>query len=529
MPRVHCMTNEAGTTDWPWVWLLALLNIIVISGYLKIFRFWRRAFLETEARDRNTKLMDLAWIFLWCAVCGYVASVVMFFWPAYRLVSFCLVPLAFFTWKFAGNLEPFRVSLSAKRLERELRESLERRNEELEALVAERTRDLEAALAVADENSEAKSRFLANMSHEIRTPMNAIVGFTDLLREDRDHAERHAEHVETIRRNTDHLLGLINDVLDLSRIEADRLVIEHRPVEIRVLLEDVKRLFAPRAAEHGIDLILDCHDSVPQVIRTDPTRIKQVVANLVSNAVKFTSRGHVRIEATHQHGRLQVSVIDTGPGIDAETCSQLFSAFVQADVSTTRHFGGSGLGLKISRDLARLMGGDIVVESEVGVGSDFTVTVDAPEMDPALAEQTTSEVDEETWEAKPLEGRRVLLVEDGEDNARLARFCLERAGADMVRAMHGREALDILESGEVFDVVLMDLQMPVMDGFETMEYLQSIGFATPIVTASASVMPEDRQRCEDMGCRAFLCKPYRRKAIIDVCLQVIEGERRAAA
>ena len=202
MPRTHCIVNEAGETDWPWVWILLTLSAVVIVGYARIFWFWRRAYRDERPGDRNKKLMDLAWIFMWCAICGYLSAMVMFFWPGYRLVALCLAPLAFFTWRFASNLEDMRVSLSAKRLARELGEALETRTAELEAAVRERTVELERAKRDAQEANEAKSAFVANISHEIRTPLTAILGFAEILQRGGVSRDREREMVDTIRRRS---------------------------------------------------------------------------------------------------------------------------------------------------------------------------------------------------------------------------------------------------------------------------------------------------------------------------------------
>lgn len=516
MPRIHCMVDEAGTPDWGWIWALFILNIVVIAGYLKVFRFWRQAYLETEVRDRNGKLMDLAWIFLLCAVCGYVASVLMFFWPGYRLLAVFLVPLAFFTWKFALNLEPFRVSLSAKRLERELAESLERRNGELEALVSERTAQLSEALKRADQASTAKSLFVANLSHEIRTPMNAIVGFTDLLEDDVKNPELHAQHLKTIRRNTAHLLELINNILDMSKIEAGKLELEYRATAVNRIVGDVRELFEGVASGKGLTIVLQTGAEVPEFLRLDPTRLRQIVTNLVSNAIKFTERGTVTIATGYECGtkRLTVRVRDTGPGMSVEVMGRLFESFTQADASTTRKHGGTGLGLKISRDLARLMGGDVSVSSVEGEGTCFTVEIVTEAMEGEKAGQPVNAGEGESGTA--LKGVRVLLVEDGDDNARLATHHLTRAGATVERAEDGLVALTKVGDGSGFDVVLMDMQMPVMDGQESTRRMRARGVKVAIVAATANARVEDRVMCLECGCDDFLTKPYRRAELIEI-------------
>ena len=254
MPRIHCLTGADGGPDWPWIIGLIALTSGVIAGYLRIFVFWRRSYLEVPPKDRNRKLMDLAYVFLWCAICGYAMSITMFFWPAYRLLAIFLVILNVFTWKFATSLDAFRVSFSARQLQRELSEALGRRNAELERVVAERTMELEQARTEADAASATKSAFLANMSHEIRTPMTAILGFADLLS---DHTQSEADRdacVQTIRRQGDHLLTVINDILDLSKIEAGKLEVERIAASPAAIIEDIHALFSPKAAAKGITL-----------------------------------------------------------------------------------------------------------------------------------------------------------------------------------------------------------------------------------------------------------------------------------
>jgi len=522
------MVDGSGGTDCGWVWILIGLNALVVTGYVRIFRFWRRAYLSTEARDRNKKLMDLAWIFLWCASCGYVSSIVMFFWPGYRLLGLMLIPLAFFTWRFAMNLEPFRVSLSAKRLERELAESLSRRNEELEAQVAERTEELERAVRLADTANEAKSSFLATMSHEIRTPMNAVVGFADLLAEDREDEARHGEHLATIRRNTDHLLDLINDVLDLAKVESGKMELHAQPMDLHGALRDIADLFGPKASAQGVSLGLEISSSVPREVMCDPTRLRQVVSNLVGNAVKFTEEGSVRIEAEGDGGDVLVRVRDTGPGIVRADRERLFEAFTQASDRRSRRKGGTGLGLAIGRDLAGLMGGGLTLDSVEGTGSVFTLRLPATPVGGGSIEVARGGCDRVTPGA--LSGVRVLLAEDGEDNARLATAFLERAGASVVRVADGSEAVELIEGdGPAFDLVLLDLQMPVMDGDEAAVAIRGLGFDVPLVVVTASAYEEDRERCLRAGFDGFVAKPITRSGLIEACLALVPPPDRRAA
>jgi len=529
MPRTHCMVNAEGKTDWPWVWALVILNIIVITGYLRIFLFWRTAYLSELPEDRNKKLMDLAWIFLWCAVCGYVASVVVFVWPAYRGVALCLVPLALFTWKFAAKLDDFKVSLSAKRLERELRESLEARNAQLERMVEERTLELKLARDEADHANQAKSRFLAHMSHEIRTPMNAILGYIDLTRSPDCSAEQRENNLSTIDRNGRHLLRLINDVLDLSKVEAGALEIEQVSVDPVRLLNDTVNLFKANASEQKLAFDLRFETDLPSTIVCDPTRLQQSLSNLLGNAIKFTETGGVTITARYNDpaNTLEVDVADTGIGIPEQSLANLFQAFQQADASTTRKYGGTGLGLKIARELARRMGGDITVQSEVGIGTTFTLAIDCGERGPLMpAEDRPERV---VIEEAPANGdsrlpAKILIVDDAPDNRRLFSHILTRAGATVDTANDGWESLQkfTVEQAE-FDIVLMDIEMPVMNGIDTTRAMRKLGLDLPIIACSANCMLGDRERYLEAGCDDYAPKPINARDLISLCRQYINA------
>ncbi len=543
MPRTHCLVTQEGGTDWPWVWALLGLNAVVIAGYMRIFVFWRRAYLNEQRGDRNTKLMDLAWIFLWCAVCGYAASVVMFFWPAYRLLALCLVPLAFFTWRFAGNLDDMRVSLSAKRLERELEESLRERNEELELAVLERTAELEMARAEAQAANEAKSAFVANISHEIRTPMAAILGYSELLDDPRVGPDEIGETAATIRRNGEHLLAVINDVLDLSKIESGQMNVERVECDPSRIASDVIGLLSDRAARKGIDLRLGLDASTPASITTDPTRLRQILFNLVGNAVKFTDEGlvrlDVRVDRAGDAGTLVCRVRDTGIGMDDGQMGPLFRPFQQVDGTMTRRFGGTGLGLSISRSLARQLGGDIVVTSAPGIGSEFVVTLDAgPISDAPAPDRCHRTVAPAAPGSRPAIGPRltgrVLLVDDGEDNRRLARFHLQRAGLDVVEAADGREALGLVAQAArdeaMFDLVLMDIQMPGIDGLEATRRIKCDHPGVPVIALTAHALQDAIAQCRDAGCDEALTKPYATPELLEICRRWVEtGRGRRAA
>lgn len=541
MARTQCMVNARGETDWAWVWGLVALNMIVIAGYLRIFIFWRRAYLQEETQDRNKKLMDLAWMFLLCAACGYVSSIVLFFWPAYRLLALMLVPLAFVTWKFASNLETFKLSLSAKRLSRQLNESLHQQNERLEAEVARKTRDLERAKQRADRANQAKGDFLARMSHEIRTPMSAILGYVDLALEDDTTDQQRHDHLRTVRRNTEHLLHLINDILDFSKIESGAMRYESIPCSIRTLGSDLGHLMRAKADDKGLELIIRVDDDSPDTVVTDPTRVKQLLTNLVGNAIKFTDRGSVKVELAvlrtgtgHRDAILEIHVRDTGIGMSKNQLARVFTAFTQANASTSRRFGGTGLGLSISRRIARDLGGDLTVESAPDQGSTFIASISCRVDDNAGPHAEPVAQDGIDRSILALRNRRVLVVEDGEDNARLIMHKLTKIGCRPTRVDDGLKALAEIHAaqtrGEPYDLVLMDISMPNLDGIETTRAMRDKAIRTPVVMLSAHALQTERDRAMDAGADAYATKPIDFPKLYETCAAVLtHNQRRHAA
>ena len=528
MPRVDCLRDEAGGNDWLWIGILLTLSAAVVIGYVKIFVFWRRSYLEESPQHRNTKLMQLAWIFAMCAVCGYFAQIVMFFWPGYRLLAFLLLGLNFWTWRFAANLSELKVSLSAKRLQAELDRSLVDRAAELERQVEERTTELAEARRQAECASVAKSTFLAHMSHEIRTPLTAVLGYAELMRDFAEGNEEASAHLSTILRNGDHLLAIINDVLDLSKIEADQIQIEWSAVELRTAVDEVRELMSSRAAERRIELVTELDGALPIAIRTDALRLRQILLNLVSNAIKFTGEGSVRVRVRRAGpacDRIAFDVIDTGIGMDAEQVQQLFKPFSQADGTIARRFGGTGLGLALSQRLAHKLGGEIRVNSEPGLGSTFTLTIDAVLVANA-PNHARDATDRFSGPGDPdagavLAGTRILLAEDGLDNQRLIATILRRAGAEVEIADNGRTALETAlaawGAGHTFDVILMDVHMPEMDGVEATRHLREGGYPGTIValTAHAVSGPAGPARPDDFD--GYETKPIQRARLITMC------------
>jgi signal transduction histidine kinase/ActR/RegA family two-component response regulator len=533
MPRTHCMVDQSGATDWPWVAALVVLSCCTIGLYLRIFVFWMHSYFGEEPRDRNKKLFELAMMFLLCALCGYAMSILSFVWPAYRLLAVMLILLNVSTLKFCSGLSGFRSVFSANRLERESKEALINRAFELEKIVAIRTRELQEAREIAESSNNSKSEFLANMSHEIRTPMTAILGFSDLLESDfSKDALQTTQAIQTIRSNANHLLTIINDILDMSKIEAGKMTIEAIDTSPKKIVEEVNSLLQTQATGKGISIQLQFESLIPRSIKTDPTRLRQILLNLVGNAVKFTEVGSVKVIVTYDPGArlIQFSVVDTGIGMSEEQCAIIrkFGSFSQADGSTTRKFGGTGLGLRISNTLAQMLGGSIQVSSEIGQGSTFTATVatgdmtqvelfDANKTSLPSESKANGKTSGESIESNQLSlfGIKILLVEDGPDNQRLISFHLKKAGAEIAIAENGLIAVDqVIEDPQSFDLIFMDMQMPEMDGYEATRRLRSSGYKQPIIALTANAMESDRQKCIDAGCDDYTTKPIDRKELL---------------
>lgn len=419
------------------------------------------------------------------------------------------------------------------------RTELQEANEDLEARVQERTAELVTARDAAEAASRAKSDFLAKMSHEIRTPMTAILGYADLLREKNLNPETHEEHLTTIRRNGEHLLSVINDILDVSKIEAGRMTTERIETSPGEVVAEVASLMRARAQEKNLNLTVEYEGAIPAVIRTDPTRLRQILVNIVGNAVKFTEEGSVRLVASFHPGvngapdQMQFSVIDSGIGINSEHMARLFDPFSQGDDSMARRFGGSGLGLTISQNLAQLLGGKLWCESEPGNGSQFHVTVETGDLTgvPMISNQAEAVSQEEIEKPKKVElDCRVLLIEDGADNQRLISFLLRKAGATVEIAENGlaglERALEAQSDHQPFDVILTDIQMPVMDGYTATRTLREKGYTRPIIALTAHAMSDDLQKCIEAGCDDFASKPVNRRKLLEMVNRYTVGSTR---
>jgi signal transduction histidine kinase/ActR/RegA family two-component response regulator len=403
----------------------------------------------------------------------------------------------------AGAFELFRAAISVS----------EARNSELAQLADRFAAETDKANAA----SRAKSEFLAMMSHEIRTPLNGVLGMAQALAMD-DLAAGQREKLDVILASGETLTALLNDILDLSKIEAGKLEITPVDSDIAAVLDRAVDLFAPRARERGLQLAITRDGDGPDWLKLDRVRVHQCLTNLVSNAVKFTGSGAISVrwstQCTNGDCSVRIAVTDTGIGMDAEAMNRLFNAFTQADGSTTRRFGGTGLGLAITRRLARMMGGDVLVASEPGRGSTFTLTFTAQ---PALTRPRRTRPAPGETHAAPAGAVRILLVDDNATNRQVARLFLARLHAEITEAENGAEALARLAE-RPFDLVLLDVHMPVMDGCETIRRIRASDRpwrTLPVIALTADAMEGDRERFVAMGMTDYLAKPIDRRALLN--------------
>ncbi|MEJ6475485.1 ATP-binding protein [Pseudoalteromonas piscicida] len=388
-------------------------------------------------------------------------------------------------------------------------------NKNLEAKVLKRTYELEQAASELRDASEAKSRFLANMSHEIRTPMTSIIGYADgiMLGDIKPHERNHA--IAVILQNSRHVLGLINDILDMSKIEANKLEVELVESNLFQAIAHVDSLLGKQIRDKGLEFALNYHFPLPDYVVIDPTRLRQILLNLTSNAMKFTTVGKISIDVACQNEKLMITVRDTGIGMTADEQKELFSAFYQADSSTSRKYGGTGLGLNISRSLAKKLDGDISVESEVGSGTAFTLTLGLYTTERTNWVQNLEQIGEVREPVKAPEEMtqtlkgEVLLAEDNIDNSKLIKRILERMGLSVTAVENGQLAVQAVLDRD-FDLILMDIQMPVMDGEQAFSFIQATGCSTPVIALTANTMQHEIDRYLKLGFSDHLAKPIDR-------------------
>ncbi len=491
-------------------------------------------FLQASAqRDENELHRRTIWIqqFSLMALLGYaVVVVVLWSWTVVSLIR----PIRALIDAARGSMErgePFELEargpkevVTLTRSISTLVSGLQASQESMERSIEERTSELVRA-------NRAKSEFLANVSHEIRTPLTAILGYAELAVESTESEETRRDYLNTIHSNSHHLLEIINDILDLSKIEAGRVTAELVRFSPQQTVGDVAHLMAVRAKEKNLSFSAEYVGPIPATIQSDPTRLRQILINLLGNAIKFTRTGGVKLVVRMHEGigdapsQLAFEVIDTGIGLTDAKHSEIFEPFSQADASTTRRFGGTGLGLAISKSLAELLGGDISVTGNHDRGSSFKLSIDTGplddiEMHDDLGVLQLDDINSSLQAAihkASLEGR-VLLAEDGDDNRRLISTILTQCGLEVHIATNGREAVDLVTAAwhgpDSYDVILMDMQMPEVDGYAATSQLREAGYRGPIIALTAHAMIGSRSECLEAGCDDFATKPLDRKVLL---------------
>ena len=505
------------------IWLHVLANAMIATAYFSI-PVGLRLFARQRPDMPFHKIFVLFASFI--GLCGmtHVFDILVLWWPAYGFQGLLLLATGIVSGLTAvvlWRILPAALTLPSPSKLQEINQQLNASYEEIEEKVRERTAELEAmneALASArkraDEASAAKSEFLANMSHEIRTPMNAVVGLSELLARSSPLTGKQAQFITTMQSSAATLLELINDLLDIEKIEAQTVALERKPFNLYETVRDVVMAMEVRAREKGLSFALrnDCPGLEERRFLGDSLRVRQVLMNLCSNAVKFTEKGGVTVQLDCRNGLAVIAVADTGIGIPEEKRERIFEQFVQADSSISRKYGGSGLGLSIVRRLVTLMGGSIQLDSTVGAGSRFTVELPMTEAPPAAEPSAQAAAHASKPEPMAVTGRRVLLVEDYAPNITVATAFLEQLGLRFNVAVTGPDAIARFQEAP-YDVVLLDLQMPGMTGFEVAKFIRAFerghpGHRAQIIAVTANVLKDEREQCVAVGMDDFIAKPY---------------------
>jgi len=385
----------------------------------------------------------------------------------------------------------------------------------------------------AERAEKSQELFLANMSHEIRTPLNGIIGMANLLQKTTLNSEQ-KDFVNIIKYSSDNLLVLINDILDFSKIKAGKLNIELIEFNIWDVVQKAVSTLQQKAKEKDLGLLIFFHDDVPKLIKGDPYRLNQILSNLLSNAIKFTSKGYIRIEISCKSSAedwcaMRFRIKDTGIGIPTDKLAMIFESFSQASEDVTRKFGGTGLGLTITKQLVELQGGNIRVESEEGIGT--TVTFEIPyEIVEARSSVRKVEEEKSTFESRSFTGKKVLVVEDNDINRKVISYNLEPAGIEITMANDGKEAVRTLEKGNEFDLIIMDLQMPNMNGFQATVYIrQKLHLDTPIIAMTASALKNEEVKCLQLGMNEYLTKPFAPDDLFKLLEKYFDGRGQESA
>lgn len=501
-------------------WLHVLSDLAIFAAYFAI-----PAALVYFARKRDDfPFTKLFWLFAgFILACGsvHLVEAIIFWHPIYRVSGLMKFVTAVVSWATVITLLRYVPRILHL-------PSLASSHEQLKVEMAQR-QQTEARLmqseAAALAANQSKSEFLANMSHEIRTPMAAVMGYADvLLGHLKDPDNRHC--VLVMKRNGEHLLELINDILDLSRIEAGKMDVEFEKCSLPQLVAVIQSLMNVRADEKSLPLKVEFDGKVPRVISTDATRLRQVLINLLGNAIKFTDKGEVRLtvrcigEATKKF--IEFVVSDTGIGMNGEQMERLFKPFSQGDSSVTRQYGGSGLGLAISQRLVRMLHGEMNLHSSLGKGSTFVVRIPMTLTDDVEWLVPDLTVEKARYDLQDSEFRklacRVLVVDDRRDVRHISQHFLEKAGADVITAENGQQGIDAViaarDKGQPLDLIVMDMQMPVMDGLYATAQLRSAGIELPIIALTADAMKGDRDKCLNGGCDDYLSKPIDHRKLV---------------